>query len=163
MSMKTRVIQFTGIGIVFACLSAGIVFAQVAATSSVPVASSSPTEIATPASTTATSSIVTQQLSTSTPTDASTTPVFNIAASSTTADIATSTASTTSASATTTSASTSGVTTGTPQAATSTLASDISALEDAYFAKNGTYLQVLPGDVLPPYENGSVANQLGKD
>lgn len=39
----------------------------------------------------------------------------------------------------------------------------IASLEDQYIQKNGKYLQVLRGDVLPPYESGSVTAQLGND
>ena len=37
----------------------------------------------------------------------------------------------------------------------------ISALQDAYFEKNGKYLQVLPSGDLPDYESGTVAEKLG--
>lgn len=37
----------------------------------------------------------------------------------------------------------------------------VTALEEGYFAKNGRYLQVIPGNKLPEYESGTVAEKLG--
>lgn len=36
-------------------------------------------------------------------------------------------------------------------------------LEEAYFAKTGKYLQVLPNNKLPHYESGKTKDKLGKD
>ena len=44
---------------------------------------------------------------------------------------------------------------------TSTVAEDVSALENSYFQKNGKYLQVLPNNQLPDYESGTVSDKLG--
>lgn len=38
---------------------------------------------------------------------------------------------------------------------------DIQTLQEAYFAKNGKYLQVIEGNKLPEYEKGSVKSKLG--
>lgn len=40
-------------------------------------------------------------------------------------------------------------------------AQDIASLEDSYFAKNGKYLQIIPGNLLPDYETGTVIEKLG--
>lgn len=39
---------------------------------------------------------------------------------------------------------------------------EIKAAEDAYFATNGKYLQVLPGNKLPHYEAGTVSSKIGR-
>ena len=39
---------------------------------------------------------------------------------------------------------------------------EIGLLENTYFAKHGKYLQVLPNNKLPDYENGTVQSKLGK-
>lgn len=38
---------------------------------------------------------------------------------------------------------------------------EVSALEDAYFARFGRYLQIMPGNRLPKYPSASVADALG--
>jgi len=38
---------------------------------------------------------------------------------------------------------------------------DIATLQDSYFEKTGSYLQILPGNQLPEYEDGSVSQKLG--
>lgn len=40
---------------------------------------------------------------------------------------------------------------------------EIPALEEAYFAKYGKYLQIKEGNRLPDYETGTVRAKLGKD
>ena len=37
----------------------------------------------------------------------------------------------------------------------------ISSLEDSYFGQHNKYLQILPGNALPDYESGTVAEKLG--
>ncbi|OGG50463.1 hypothetical protein A2763_01670 [Candidatus Kaiserbacteria bacterium RIFCSPHIGHO2_01_FULL_54_36] len=44
---------------------------------------------------------------------------------------------------------------------TSTTVEDISALQESYYQKSGKYLQILPGNQLPEYESGTVAEKLG--
>jgi len=45
----------------------------------------------------------------------------------------------------------------------STVAADVSALQDAYFQQTGSYLQILRGNGLPTYETGTVSEKLGEN
>jgi hypothetical protein len=47
--------------------------------------------------------------------------------------------------------------------AAQTVVAEVAALQDAYFQETGGYLQVLPGNGLPTYETGTVAEKLGKN
>ena len=38
---------------------------------------------------------------------------------------------------------------------------DVATAEDAYFAANGKYFQVLPNNQIPPYESGTVTAAIG--
>ncbi len=48
-----------------------------------------------------------------------------------------------------------------PAVTVAVTAADVTALEDGYYKKNGRYLQILPGNRLPDYEEGTVAEKLG--
>jgi hypothetical protein len=47
--------------------------------------------------------------------------------------------------------------------AAETVTADVAGLEDAYFQKTGSYLQILRGNGLPTYESGTIVEKLGKD
>jgi cytoskeletal protein RodZ len=44
-----------------------------------------------------------------------------------------------------------------------TVTAEVSALQEAYYEKTGSYLQVMRGNGLPSYESGAVSEKLGKD
>jgi len=87
----------------------------------------------------------------------------NTATTSTDTTFATSTTQTIAATTTTATPDTSTVASTSIPAATSTgtVADQISALENAYYQSTGHYLQVLPGNILPSYETGTVSADLG--
>src|SRR3989344_3383535 len=90
----------------------------------------------------------------------STTPLLEVATTTEARSTATTTVSTSTASTTPPASESATVIKETPTtaaaiASTPATAQGVSALEDAYFQKNGKYLQVIPGNQLPEYESGT--------
>jgi len=106
--------------------------------------------------------LVAAQMATAT---ATSTPVVTVDTATTSIDITFATSTTQTVAATTTTATpdtSTDASTSIPAAtSTGTVADQISALENTYYQANGVYLQVLPGNILPSYETGTVTADLG--